>query len=603
MPLAIFAMAVAISVAGCTSPRDYIHNCFKVGPDVCIPQGKTASHWIEDTDKRVRPECAEVAQWWTVFQDPTLDRLIANASSQNLSLREAGFRVLEARAQLGISKGNLFPQEQSVNGAYQRLAVTKDWNYAPDVYQQFFDQWGLGFNLSWELDLWGRLRRAIAADEYTLQASCANYDDVLVTLLGDVASNYVQVRTLQHRIELTKANVELQSRVFDIAEKRHKAGKKNELDSHQARSNLAQTQSQIPQLNMAIRRACDRLCVLLGMPPAALEQELGEGSIPTAPANIAIGIPAELLRRRPDVRKAEFVAAAQGERIGIAEAELYPMFGIGGTLGWQSTNLPTLFTSDSLNSGVGPWFHWNILNYGRIRNNVKVQDAKFWQAVMSYQNTVLRANAEVEDGLAMFFRAQERTALLSTSVDSSKRAVDIVVKEYQVGTSDFNRVTLIEQNLVQQQDLQAQSAGEIAQGLIQVYRALGGGWQIGPVPTPTASSNAPMPAIPVPDESAPTPAPGAMKAPLPMEPQVVSKAKALPAATASKPVKMAAVATSAKVATRSVPSHVAADAPMAPMPPTPAAPSIETDMAPFPPAPASSGSATALTAGLGRLER
>jgi NodT family efflux transporter outer membrane factor (OMF) lipoprotein len=568
-----------------------------------VPEGDTASHWIEKTDERVRSDCAEVGQWWTVFQDPTLDRLIANASSQNLSLREAGFRVLEARAQLGISKGNIFPQQQNVGGAYQRISVTKDWNYAPDVYQQFFDQWGLGFNLSWELDLWGRLRRAIAADEYTLQASCANYDDVLITLLGDVASNYVQVRTLQHRIKLTRANVDLQSRVFQIAEKRHKAGKKNELDSHQANSNLAQTESQIPQLEVSLRRACNRLCVLLGMPPSALEQELGPGPIPTAPTTVVIGIPAELLRRRPDVRKAEYLAASQGERIGIAEAELYPMFGIGGTLGWQSTNIPTLFTSDSLNSGVGPWFHWNILNYGRIRNNMKVQDAKFWQLVTSYQNTVLRANAEVEDGLATFLRAQERTKLLDTSVESSQKAVDVVVKEYQVGTSDFNRVTLIEQTLVQQQDLQAQSTGEIAQGLIQVYRALGGGWQVSGVPSATASNtpNTPIPAIPVPDESVPDPKhPGSTQAPLPMGSQVASSTKAMaPSATPNPATKAPVAKTSTPRAATAASSEVAS----APLPPAPAAPSADTTIAPFPPAPASTSSATVFTAGLNRLER
>ena len=494
---ALITAALLLAVSGCTSPSEYIRNGFKVGPSPCVPEGSTASKWIDDDDIRVRGECAELNQWWTVFQDPTLDRLIANASSQNLTLREAGFRVLEARAQLWMAKGNIFPQAQNAFGSYQRGASSEAANTAPGIANQFFNQYNFGFGLAWELDFWGRFRRAVDAADHTLEASCANYDDVLVTLLGDVATNYVQVRTIQHRIRLVQSNVDLQDRILKIAERRFKAGRKNELDSHQARSNLAQTESQVPKLKVELRQACNRLCVLLGMPPSDLEKEIGAGSIPTAPSVVAVGIPAELLRRRPDVRRAEHLAAAQGERIGIAEADLYPMFFVTGTLGWQAAELPELFTSSGLNGSVGPAFQWNILNYGRIRNNMRQQDAKFWALVANYQNVVLKANAEVEDGLVAFLRAQERAKLLDTSVASAHQAVDIVVKEYQGGSSDFNRVTLIEQNMVQQQDLQAQSYGEIAQGLIQVYRALGGGWQVGPS-SANAAPTAPMPGKPSP---------------------------------------------------------------------------------------------------------
>ncbi len=350
------------------------------------------------------------------------------------------------------------------------------------ISSQFFDQWNFGFNLSWELDFWGRLRRAVTAAERTLDASCANYDDVLVTLLGDVASNYVQVRTLQDRIHLAWENVKLQKEIVRVAERRFKVGsiRAHAVDVPQARSNLAQTEAQIPQLNIELRQACDRLCVLMGIPPTDLDKQLGLGPIPTAPTAVAIGIPADLLRRRPDVRRAEHEALAQGERIGIAEAELYPAFFINGTLGYSAENLPQLFTSDSLTGTIGPGFQWNILNYGRIRNNVRVQDARFQALVAAYQNTVLRANAEVEDGLVAFLRAQERTQSLDTSVSSAKEAVDIGFKEFGAGKVDYNQVALIEQNKVQQEDLQALSHGEIAQGLIRVYRALGGGWQMAP---------------------------------------------------------------------------------------------------------------------------
>jgi hypothetical protein len=194
------------------------------------------------------------------------------------------------------------------------------------------------------------------------------------------------------------------------------------------------------------------------------------------PAVVAVGIPADLLRRRPDVRRAELLAAAQGEQIGIAEAELYPAFAIDGTLGWQSENFSQLFRSKALTGNVGPVFQWNILNYGRIRNNMLAQDAKFKALVMDYQETVLRADAEVEDGLTAFLNAQERAQLLDASVADSQKAVDVVTREYQGGAANFDQLALIEQNLVVQQDLQAQAHGEIVQGLIHIYRALGGGW-------------------------------------------------------------------------------------------------------------------------------
>ena len=318
-----------------------------------------------------------------------------------------------------MARGDIFPQSQTAFGSYTRGAASELANTSPGISTQFFDQWNFGFGLAWELDFWGRFRRAVEAADHSLEASCASYDDVLVTLLGDVASNYVQVRTLQQRIELTRSNVELQEKILDTAERLFKSGRRNELDAHQARSTLAQTQAQIPQLRIALRQACNRLCVLLGMPTCDLEQQLGPGPIPTAPPVVAVGIPAELLRRRPDVRRAEHLAAAQGEQIGIAEAQLYPAFFITGTLGWQAENFPDLFTPGGLNAGVGPAFQWNILNYGRIRNNMRVQDARFSELVTAYQNTVLRANAEAEDGLVAFLRSQERARFLDTSVSST----------------------------------------------------------------------------------------------------------------------------------------------------------------------------------------
>jgi len=327
-----------------------------------------------------------------------------------------------------------------------------------------------------------------------LDASVAGYDGVLVTLLADVASNYVQVRTLQKRIELVRANVKLQQGIRNTAKRRFEAGARNELDVAQAGSTLAQTEAQIPQSQIALREACTRLCILMGVPPADLEKQLGERPIPVAPPEVVVGIPADLLRRRPDVRRAERIAAAQAEKIGIAQADFYPAIGFHGTLGWQANNFPELFSSHAFNSSAGPGFRWDLLNYGRILNNVRLQEAEFQQLVASYQNTVLRANGEVEDAIVTFLRAQEAARLLDRAVANALKAESIVAKQYKEGEIDFNRLTLIQQNLVQQQDFQTQAHGEIAQGLIQVYRALGGGWETPVWESPAEEAPAALPA-------------------------------------------------------------------------------------------------------------
>lgn len=294
-----------------------------------------------------------------------------------------------------------------------------------------------------------------------------------------------------------QANVELQRRVLSFIEKRFRAKAVSALDLDQATSNLAQTEAGIPLLETELRIAANRLCILMGMPPVDLRNLLGLGPIPTAPPDVVIGIPAELLRRRPDVRRAERLTAAQAEMIGIAESDLYPAFSIDGTLGYQARNFSDLFTSRAFNGSIGPSFRWNLLNYGRILNEVRYQEAYFQELVIRYQRTVLEANEEVENGLVTFLRAQRRTKLLETSVEAAKKAVKIVVLQYEKGAVDFNRYATIEQSLVQQQDTLAQAQGQIAQGLIQVYRALGGGWEIRLMP-----AVAPLPAV-VPEAAEP----------------------------------------------------------------------------------------------------
>jgi NodT family efflux transporter outer membrane factor (OMF) lipoprotein len=468
-----------LCLAGCTSLSEYVHNGFKVGPNYRTPPAPVAQNWIDADDKRLRNDSDDLSKWWGVFKDPVLDSLIGCAYRQNLSLRVAAFRVLEARAQMLIDVGNLFPQTQTITGDYTRNVISKKIANVPGTLsKRFFDQWNYGFNLSWEIDFWGRLRRAVESDAASLDASVFNYDDVLVTLLGDVATNYVTYRTTEQRIKYAKENVVLQRKTLEIVEGQLKVGIVGELDVAQARSTLEQTEATIPEFEITLRLAANQLCILLGIPPQDLQARLGPGSIPTAPAEVAVGIPADLLRRRPDVRRAERQAAAQSAQIGIAEAEFYPHISVNGTIGYAAQYFKDLFTPQALTGSVGPSFTWNVLNYGRIYNNVRLQDARFQELVATYQNTVLSAARDVENGLVTFLRAQQRAKFQGASAADSKRAVTIALAQYESGVIDLTRVTLLQQNLVGLEDTLAQAQGEIATGLIQAYRGLGGGWEI-----------------------------------------------------------------------------------------------------------------------------
>ena len=497
---------VALLLSGCTSLRDYVHNGLKVGPNHGVPEAAAAYDWIDAADERVIQGAADLGQWWTVFQDPLLDELIAGAQIHNLTLREAGFRVLQARAQRGIAHGNLFPQSQDFSGQFRRQASPA----GPDVPitisgediaepieltlrsgNNFFSNWSYGFNLAWEIDFWGRYRRAVIAAEHSLEASCAGYDEVMVTMLADIASTYVQIRTLETRLEYVRQNIVQQQRISGIIRQLHELGdprperrfeQPRRYHVDQLESILAQTEAAVPLLEAELREAYNRMCVLLGTPPRDLRLEFPPGRIPVTGPQVVVGIPADLLRRRPDIRRAEQLVAAQAEQIGIAEAELYPSFAIAGNLGYSAPEFQNLFTNRAFNAGVGPSFQWNILNYGRIRNNVRYQDARFRELLVNYQQMVLLANAEVENGLVRFLKAQERAASLDRSVFHMQRAVAGIDAARELRGADANQIAIITQTKVQQQDLQAQAHGAIALGLIQVYRALGGGWEVAPMP-------------------------------------------------------------------------------------------------------------------------
>jgi len=472
----LYAAAAALCLSGCTSFSDYFHHGFKVGPEYCPAKAAVAPQWIDAADIRVRSNAVDLSRWWAVFNDPVLNDLVYHAYNQNINLKEYATRILQARASLAIAVGEVFPQTQQSTGNYTASESAINPNF-PDL-PKFSSSWNLGFNLAWELDFWGLYRRQVISAREQFEGSVDNYDAVLVTLLADTAQYYVQTRQYQEQIELTKHNVKLQRDVLKVVQARFDAGSVNELDVDQQQSQLSQVESAIPAFEIQLRQSQNQLCTLLGIPPTDLQSRLGQRPIPTAPKEVAVGIPAQLLQRRPDIRSAERAAAAQAEQIGIAQAELYPHIFINGNLGFSAQNASQLFTYPASYGSIGPSFQWNVLNYGRIANNVRLQDAKFQQTLLDYRTTVLNANQEAENGLIAFLRSQEQTKMLNESVIAADKAFHIVLSQYRVGTVDFNRLATIETNLVTAQVSEAQARGSIALGLVQVYRALAGGWEI-----------------------------------------------------------------------------------------------------------------------------
>ncbi len=509
----VLLVTTMLSTGCMTSLRQWADNGFKVGPNYRKPAAPVEQEWIDyKKDPRLKTASPDTSAWWTVFNDPQLNDLVLAASRQNLTLRVAGTRILQAQAVRGIAAGELFPQLQQAVGGYSRNQTSK--NVADPAPVSHFNQLNAGFNLSWELDFWGKFHRGIESADAALDATVEEYDNVLVLLVSDVASTYVQIRVIQEELRAVRENVRLQREVLRIAETQFKAGQADEADFLQTRDNVEQTEALIPQFGAQLRQANDALCILLGIPPRDLIPELGEGPqfpVPTAPPDVAVGVPAELLRRRPDVREAERIVAAQCPQIGIAESELYPAFSINGTLQWQAKNGSQLFRPESVAGSVGPSFAWNILNYGRIANSVRQQRAIWEQTVYSYQNTVLKAQQEAEDAIHGFFMAQDQTVQLAFAVRDIRKLDSILLTQATAGARNFDRVFVVQSQAVTQENNLATSQGAIALNLIGVYRALGGGWQIRLQPPMTGAAGVgngmPRPNGPVPAQPEAVPAP------------------------------------------------------------------------------------------------
>ncbi len=474
---AVSLLSMVLVISGCA-----------VGPNFVKPEAKLQENWSEKGDPRVMTQTAVDRQWWRTFNDPALDQLIQLAYQQNLPLQIAGLRILEARAQLGIAIGRQYPQQQEVFGSVTGEGLSENAANSSGLDRSFWD-YQLGFDAAWELDFWGKFRRDVEAAHASLIASVADYDDALVSLTAEVARTYAVIRTFEVLTELTRENAQVQAEGLKIAESRFRNGVTTELDVTQARTLLESTRASIPQLQTGLRQAQNALSTLLGQPPGAVQALLdGHKGIPTAPAEVAVSVPAELLRRRPDIRSAELFAAAQCARIGIAKADLYPSFSLFGEIGLQSssrggagsgnTDFDNLLDGDSSFYSFGPGVQWPIFNYGRIENNIRIQDARFQQLLVNYQNTVLRAAQEAEDALTGFLKAQEATAFEQNSVNAAQRSVEIALVQYREGAVDYQRVLDTQRALLQEETNLAQTRSSIATNLIALYKALGGGWEL-----------------------------------------------------------------------------------------------------------------------------
>lgn len=483
--LAVLLVLASVALGGCSTLKDWAKNDFKVGPEYGRPAAPVSEEWIDAYDERVTSELPIEPMWWEVFEDPKLNQLVQTVDDQNLSLRAAGMRVLTARAQRNIAIGGLFPQQQTDFGQYRRdLRSIATSGFGQLIARGFpvggreVTTWSTGTNMVWELDIWGKFRRGIEASDARLEASVEDYDAVLVSLIAETATTYVEYRTAQQRLAYAKENVAAQKGSLEIVEDKQELGVATGLDVAQTTATLKNTEQLVPQYEFQIRNANNRLCTLLGIPIQDLSEELGEGSIPTAPSEVAVGIPADLLRRRPDVRAAERRVAAQCATIGVTVADLFPHFSISGALQFESERFKHLLTSNATAGHIAPGFQWDILNYGRLIAAVRAEESRFQELAYEYQQAVLTANQEAETAINAFLKAQKRLVATSEAVEASRTAWSIGKDQEAEGLIDYNRVFNLQVLKVQDEDRYATTRGDVALALITIYRSLGGGWEI-----------------------------------------------------------------------------------------------------------------------------
>jgi NodT family efflux transporter outer membrane factor (OMF) lipoprotein len=472
-----------LGLAGCTA----------VGPNYKAPQTAAPANWSSELSAGLSGGAADtnlLARWWTVFNDPTLSELIERARAGNLDLRQAEARVRESRAQRGIAKAALFPTV-GANASASRAVASKEAGNG-----QTSDFYAAGFDASWELDVFGGKRRSLEAATATWQASVEGLNDVLVSLLAEVALNYVEVRSDQVLLSITESNLTTRSETYDITRWRHEAGLTTQLDEEQAKTSLEQVRAQIPTVRTSLEQAKYRLAVLLGQPPGALKELLkAPRAVPVTPADVAVGVPAEALRHRPDVRNAERRLAAQTAQIGVAEAARYPSFSLLGSIGLESLEFANLYSGGARFAQGVAKAAWTLFDGGAIRQNIKAQTALQEEALSHYEATVLTALQDVENALVAYANEQGRRDSLAVAMKAAQSAFELARFQYSSGLVGFQTVLDTQQSLLLVQDQLAVSEAKVTSNLISLYKALGGGWT--PLPAPskavkqTAARNTP----------------------------------------------------------------------------------------------------------------
>lgn len=468
----------ALFVAGCM-----------VGPNYHEPKTKVSEKWAAknstETKSVTKVDQPPVAQWWTTFNDPTLDALVDRAVQGNLDLQLAQARVREARAQRGVVAADLYPTV-NVSSSYQRSRISKNINgfqtstggsqsninVTGDLYQ-------VGFDASWEIDVFGGIRRDIEAANADINAQIEDRRNTLVTLLAEVARNYTELRGAQQEITIAEANLKAQQETLDITKTRFDAGLVSDLDVQRAKAQVETTASQIPTLTTSAQQSIHLLSVLLGEEPGALTDELSNQTpIPQTPPVIPVGLPSELLRRRPDVRRAERQLAAQTARIGVATSDLFPKFSLTGFLGLTSSKFSKLTNSGSTTWSILPGVSWPVFDFGRIRSNIAVENAREQQAAIFYEQTVLTSLREVADSMIAFSQEQTRHENLVGAVEANERAVKLANDLYKQGLTDFLSVLQAQRDLFVSEAALVQSDSLVSSNLVALYKALGGGWEI-----------------------------------------------------------------------------------------------------------------------------
>lgn len=473
--------------------------CTTLGPDYVHPeQTALPSDWsLEKAAQDTQQSEQKLQQWWQQFNDPTLNQLVEMASQQNLDLEAAGLRIVQARSLLGISTGLQYPQVQTVSGNLARAYVN----------DQGVNNAALSFDAGWEMDIWGKYARGIESAEAGYYASIASYHDIMVTITAEVARNYINYRTLQERILLSRRNIEIQERVVNITQVQFDSGNVTELDVQQAKNQLFNTKAAQPSLEIAMKQSRTALALLLGVLPEDVEKLLqsdgfaqrmadyenqfkssgrkpalsdnDERSIVPRPPLLDNKVDANLVMRRPDLQVSEMQARAQSAQIGVAETALYPSFSLFGSIGIDSTvpDGSSFSFSDSLTMVVGPTFSWNIFQYGRVKNNIRFEDAKFQETLTNYNKKVLQAVNEVTNALEAYDLYLEQKSLRLQSVNSSIRAFNISMTQYENGQISFERLLNSVEKMTRAEDSYATIKGNVANQVVALYKALGGGWE------------------------------------------------------------------------------------------------------------------------------